>query len=151
MEIILLQKVQNLGQLGEVVNVKPGYARNFLIPHGKAVRATEASIKDVEARKAELLAQEADVLAKAQGQAEVLAGFVLEIAANASEEGRLFGSVGGAEIEEAAAKADKVIEKAQVLLPEGPIKQTGEYEVELLLHPEVRTSISVVVVPEDVA
>lgn len=151
MEIILLQKIQNLGQLGEVVNVSPGYARNYLIPQAKAKRATPEAIKDVEARKSELLALEADILAKAQGMAEQLKDLSVEIAANASVEGRLFGSVAGAEIAEAVAAKGTEIEKSQVLLPEGPLKQTGEYVVDVLLHPEVRASINVKVIPEDVA
>ncbi len=150
MEIILLQKIQNLGQLGDVVNVKPGYARNYLIPHGKAVRASEQAKAEVESRKAELLAQEQDMLAKAQGRADLLNGMMVEIPANASEEGKLFGSVSAAEICDYVGKAGNELERSEVLMPDGPIKEVGDYQVLVQLHPEVKAQINVKVVPEDI-
>jgi len=150
MEIILLQKIQNLGQLGDVVNVKPGYARNFLIPHGKAVRASEKAKAEVESRKAELLAQEQDVMAKAQGRADILNGMLVEIPANAGEEGKLFGSVSAAEICDTVNKAGNELERSEVLMPDGPIKEVGDYQVSIQLHPEVNAEINVKVVPEDI-
>ncbi len=151
MEIILLQKIQNLGQLGDIVNVKPGYARNYLIPHGKAVRASEQAKAEVESRKAELLAQEQDVLAKAQGRADLLNGMMVEIPAKASEEGKLFGSVSATEICDYVGKGGNELERSEVLMPDGPIKEVGDYQVGIQLHPEVRAEINVKVVPEDIA
>ena len=151
MEIILLQKIQNLGQLGDVVNVKNGYARNYLIPQGKAVRASEQAKVEVESRKSELLAQEKDVLAKAQGRADILNGMMVEIPAKASEEGKLFGSVSAAEICDYVGKAGNELERSEVLMPDGPIKEIGDYQVSIHLHPEVNAEINVKVVPEDIA
>lgn len=151
MEIILLQKIQNLGQLGDIVDVKPGYARNYLIPHGKAVRASEHAKADVESRKAELLAKEKDILAKAQGRADLLNGLMIEIPARASEEGKLFGSVSAAEISDSVIKTGNELERSEVLMPDGPIKTIGDYEVAVHLHPEVDATINVKVVPEDIA
>lgn len=150
MEIILLQKIQNLGQLGDVVKVKPGYARNYLIPTGKAVRASESAKADVESRKAELVAKERDILAKAQGRADILNGLMIEIPARASEEGKLFGSVSSIDIADTVAKSGNELERSEVLMPEGPIKQIGDYQIEIQLHPEVNAQISLKVVPEDI-
>ena len=150
MEIILLQKIQNLGQLGDVVNVKPGYARNYLIPHGKAVRASSAAKAEVESRKSELVAKEQDVLAKAQGRADILGGLMIEIPARSSEEGKLFGSVSAIDISDAVAKTGNELERSEVLLPDGPIKEVGDFQVDLQLHPEVNAQINLKVVPEDI-
>ena len=150
MEIILLQKIQNLGQLGDLVSVKPGYARNYLIPQGMAVRASEQARADVEARKAELLAREKDILAKAQGRGELLDGLMIEIPARVSEEGRLFGSVAAGDIAEAVARTGNELERSEVDMPDGPIKEVGDYQVTVHLHPEVSAAINLKVVPEDI-
>lgn len=151
MEIILLQKIQNLGQLGDLVDVKSGYARNYLIPHGKAVRASESARADVEARKTELLAKEQDIIAKAQGRAQLLSGLMIEIPARVSEEGRLFGSVSAVDIAEAVVKTGNELEKAEISMPDGPIKEIGDYELAVHLHAEVVANINLKVVPEDIA
>lgn len=150
MEIILLQKIQNLGQLGDVVNVKPGYARNYLIPQGKAVRASDSAKADVESRKAELLEKEQDMLAKAQGRADILNGLMIEIPARAAEEGRLFGSVSAIDIADAVTKTGNQLERSEVLMPDGPIKEIGDFQIDIHLHPEVDAQISLKVVPEDI-
>ena len=150
MEIILLQKIQNLGQLGDVVNVKSGYARNYLIPEGKAVRASESAKADVESRKAELLAKEKDVLAKSQGRADILNGLMIEIPARSAEEGKLFGSVSAADISEAVTKTGNELERSEVLMPDGPLKEIGDYQIDIQLHPEVNAKINLKVVPEDI-
>ena len=150
MEIILLQKIQNLGQLGDVVNVKPGYARNYLIPTGKAVRASQNAIADVESRKSELLAKEKDVLAKSQGRADILNGLMIEIPAKAAEEGKLFGSVSAIDISDAVTKTGNELERSEVLMPDGPIKEIGDYQIDIQLHPEVNAQMSLKVVPEDI-
>ena len=150
MEIILLQKILNLGQLGDVVNVKPGYARNYLIPTGKAVRASKNAIADVESRKAELVAKEKDVLAKSQGRADILNGLMIEIPARAAEEGKLFGSVSAIDISDAVSKTGNELERSEILMPDGPIKEIGDYQIDIQLHPEVNAQINLKVVPEDI-
>ena len=150
MEIILLQKIQNLGQLGDVVNVKPGYARNYLIPQGKALRASESAKADVEARKSELVAKEKDVLAKCQGRADILNGMMIEIPARAAEEGKLFGSVSAIDIADTVTKSGNELERSEVLMPDGPIKEIGDYQIDIHLHPEVNAQINLKVVPEDI-
>lgn len=148
MEVILLEKVRNLGNLGDQVKVRPGYARNYLIPKGKAVPATEEAKQAVEARRAELEKASAEALAAAQARAQALEGATLQIVVKAGEEGKLFGSVGPSEVVEAAREAGFELAKAEVILPEGPIKVVGDYPVALALHPEVEVRITVSVVAE---
>jgi len=149
MQIILLEKVVNLGTLGDVVRVKDGYARNFLIPKGKARRATEATIKEFEARRAELEKVQADKLAQAQAVGAKLEGMSLPISQKAGVDGRLFGSVTNMDIAAALNKhgfAD--VEKAMVRLPNGPLKIIGDHDVSVALHPDVVVAIKVAVSPE---
>jgi large subunit ribosomal protein L9 len=149
MEVILLEKVENLGNLGDRVKVRPGYGRNYLIPHGKAKPATAENIRFFEERRAELEARAAEALAGAQKRAEALAGLTVTIGAKAGDEGKLFGSVGTQDIADAVTAAGVEIERHEVRLPEGPIRATGEYEIELHLHTDVDASVSVVVTAED--
>lgn len=149
MELILLQKVKNLGNLGDRVKVKPGYGRNYLVPHGKAVRATEANIAEFEQRRAEYEAKANHVMAAAATRKEALEGAVITIKANASMEGKLFGSVGPREIAEAFCAEGKPLEKSEVVMGEGPIRHTGEFEVEVHLHADVHTVVKVVVNAEE--
>ncbi|RBH37052.1 50S ribosomal protein L9, partial [Pseudomonas sp. MWU13-2860] len=146
--IILLEKVANLGQLGDVVNVKNGFARNFLIPQGKAKRATEANLKEFEARRAELEAKQAEILADAKVRAEKLNEAVITIAQNAGVDGRLFGSVTNADVAEAVTAFGVAVKRAEVRLPNGPFKAIGEYDIEIALHHDVVTPIKIVVVAE---
>nr|VFK37858.1 MAG: LSU ribosomal protein L9P [Candidatus Kentron sp. SD]VFK42515.1 MAG: LSU ribosomal protein L9P [Candidatus Kentron sp. SD]VFK78163.1 MAG: LSU ribosomal protein L9P [Candidatus Kentron sp. SD] len=148
MEIILLGKIENLGVLGDTVNVKSGYARNYLIPKGKAVLATPGNVATFEARRAELEKQQTDVLGRAQARAEKINGFVMVISAKAGDEGRLFGSVGAREIVAAASAAGVEIKKEEIRLSEGPLRRTGEYEITAHLHPDVESVMTVNVVPE---
>ena len=145
MQIILLERVANLGQLGDVVRVKDGYARNFLIPQGKARRATDAALKEFEARRAELEAQQQAILADAQTRAAGMTDLEVVITAKAGNEGRLYGSVGTTEIAEALAGLGHSIEKRKVRLPDGPLRTLGRHTVELGLHAEVTASVVVVV------
>lgn len=150
MQVILLNKVENLGTLGDVVNVRPGYARNFLIPYGKAKAATKANLAEFDARRAELERQAAEDLAAATAMAAKLAEAMVTIAVKAGTEGKLFGSVGTAEIAEAVTAAyDLSIEKRQVRLPDGALRTVGEFEVALHLHTDVDAMIKVVVVGEE--
>jgi large subunit ribosomal protein L9 len=148
MEVILLEKVQNLGNLGEKVRVKPGYARNFLIPKGKAAQATKVNLEAFEKRRAELEKTQADALAAAQARAATLEGVRVRVARRAGDEGRLFGSVGTTDIVEAAVAAGHAVHKNEVRLPEGPLRQIGEFAVALHLHADVNAHITVEVVPE---
>ncbi len=149
MEVILLDKVKNLGALGDQVKVRPGYARNFLIPRGKAVMATPENRAMFEARRQELEAKAAEELAAAQARGEKINGQSIEIARRAGDEGKLFGSVGTADIAEAVSAATGTeVGKHEVKLPEGPMRNVGEYEVELQLHADVTATITVNVVPE---
>ena len=148
MKLILLQKVVNLGGLGDKVDVKPGYGRNFLVPFGKAVPATAANVAMFEAKRAEYQAKADAVLADAQKRLEGLEGAEVTIAANASTEGKLFGSVGNRDIAEALTAAGHKVEKSEVVMGEGPIRRTGEFEVTVNLHAEVSTKVKVHVVPE---
>ena len=148
MQIILLERVLNLGALGDIVRVKDGYARNFLIPSGKARRATEAAIKEFEARRADLEKAQADRLAAARAEGERLAGSTVRIAQKAGVDGRLFGSVTNFDIAEALGKLGFTVEKAMVRLPDGPLKAVGEYDVQVALHSDVVVGVSVVVSPE---
>ncbi len=147
MQVILLEKVVNVGNLGEVVRVRDGYARNFLIPQKKARRATEAALKEFEARRAELEKIQADKLAAAQAMGEKLEGFTLRLTQKAGVDGRLFGSVTNMDIAEGLiANNFAGVQKSQVRLPEGPLKMVGEFPVQVALHPDVVSSISVIVV-----
>jgi len=148
MQIILMEKVVNLGQLGDVVKVKNGYARNFLIPTGKAKRATAASLAEFEARRVELQAAEAAKLAAAQSVGEKLAGLTVQIAQKAGVDGKLFGSVTTADIAAALAAVGFSVEKAQVRLPNGHLKQIGDYPVSIALHTDVVADITVSVLGE---
>ena len=146
MQIILLEKVANLGQLGDVVKVKNGYARNFLIPQGKAKRATEVNLKEFEARRAELEAKQAEILADAKARAEKLVEAVITIAQKAGVDGRLFGSVTNVDVAEAVTAFGVEIKRFEVRLPNGPFKAIGEYDIEIALHHDVVSPIKVVVV-----
>lgn len=148
MNVILLEKIRNLGDLGDSVTVAAGYGRNFLIPQGKAVPATKENIQHFEERRAELQAAADEKLAKAQARAEQLAGLTVTIAANAGDEGKLFGSVGTADIADAVTAQGVELQKKEVRMPEGAIRQTGEFTFEVHLHPEVEANIKVVVVGE---
>lgn len=149
MEVILLEKMRNLGELGETVKVKPGYGRNFLIPSGKAVMATKDNIAKFEERRAELERAAAEALAAAQARADKVAEIgSVTIAHQAGEQGKLFGSVGPAEIAQAVTDAGAELDKREVRMPEGPLRQTGEYEFELALHSDVVQTVKVLVVAE---
>jgi large subunit ribosomal protein L9 len=148
MQLILLQKVVNLGGLGDKVTVKPGYGRNFLIPYGKAVPATAANLAAFEAKRAEYEAKAASTLSSAEARKAALEGFEVTVAANASTEGKLFGSVGARDIAEALTKAGQKVEKSEVVMGEGPIRRTGDFEVTVHLHADVETKVKVHVVPE---
>jgi large subunit ribosomal protein L9 len=148
MQVILLEKVVNLGQLGDVVKVKVGYARNFLIPQGKARRATETAIKEFESRRADLEKAQADKLAAAQTVQERLNGVAVKVTAKAGVDGRLFGSVTNYDIAEALAKQGFEINKAQVRMPQGPLKLVGEYPIAIALHSDVVADITVAVIGE---
>ena len=146
MQIILLERVAGLGNLGDVVTVKNGYARNFLIPTAKAKRATEANLKGFEARRAELEAKQAAILADAQARQAKLDGQTVTIAQKAGVDGRLFGSVTNADIAAAIVAAGVEAVKSNVRLPEGPFKSVGEYEIEVALHADAVAKITVAVV-----
>ena len=143
MELILLEKVLNLGDLGEKVQVKPGYGRNYLVPQGKAVPATAENVAMFEARRAELEAAAAQKLETASGRSAALQGLVVEITANASDEGKLYGSIGPREIADAVSALGHPLNKSEVIMGEGPIRTTGEHEVLIQLHADVETTISV--------
>ncbi len=148
MQIILLEKVVNLGTLGDVVKVKNGYARNFLIPQGKARRATDLAIKEFEIRRAELEKAQAEKLAQAQATGEKLSGTTITVLAKAGVDGRLFGSVTNFDISEALDKLGLKIPKANIRMPVGPLKTLGEHKVAVALHTDVVVDISVAVQPE---
>ena len=148
MQIILLEKVGKLGQLGDIVKVKDGYARNFLIPQGKAKRATDANLKAFEAARAELEAKQAEILADAQTRGEKLNGAALTIAQKAGVDGRLFGSITNADIAAAIVASGVQAQKADVRLPNGPLKAVGEYTVEVALHHDVVVEVNVSVLGE---
>ncbi len=148
MQIILLDKVANVGNLGDVVRVKDGFARNFLIPKGMAKRATPENLKLLESRRTELEKAAADKLSAAQAIAAKLDGQSLRIAQKAGVDGRLFGSVGTADVAEALGKQGVAVEKSQVRLPAGPLKTVGEHPVTIVLHTDVSVSVTVAVVAE---
>jgi len=148
MKVILLDKIIRLGDIGDVVNVKSGFARNFLIPQKKAMFANDENIKIVEAKKAELAAESEDLKVKAQASADSVSGKEIVIKVSVSEEGTMYGSIGTREIEEACQQADIQIDKSQIQLPEGPIKEIGEHSVSVSFHQEVSTEIMVKVKSE---
>jgi large subunit ribosomal protein L9 len=148
MQVILMEKVANLGELGEVVRVKDGYARNFLIPHGKAKRATESNLKAFEARRADLEKAQSATLSKAKERGAKLEGFTLQITQKAGVDGRLFGSVTNYDIVEALEKQGHEVERSQVRMPQGPLKQVGEYPIQVGLHTDVTVTITVSVLGE---
>ena len=148
MQVILMEKVGNLGELGDVVKVKDGYARNFLIPHGKAKRATEANLKTFEARRGELEKAQAETLAKAQERAAKLEGSTVQIVQKAGPDGRLFGSVTNYDIVEALKKLGHDVERSQIRMPQGPLKQVGDYPLQVALHTDVIATITVAVLGE---
>lgn len=149
MQLILLQKVTNLGNLGDKVDVKPGYGRNYLVPQGKAVPATAANLAGFEAKRAEYEAKAQANLDAASARQAKLADASVTVAANASTEGKLFGSVGPREIAEALTKQLGVdVNKSEVVMGEGPLRHTGEFEVLVHLHADIDTTVKVVVVPE---
>ncbi|KUJ72146.1 50S ribosomal protein L9 [Thiomicrospira sp. WB1] len=143
MNVILLEKIQNLGGLGDQVAVKAGYARNFLIPQGKAKPATKENVAEFEARRAELEKQAAEVLAAAQSTYEQMNGTVVTIEMVAGDEGKLFGSVGTADIADALNKAGFEVERKQIRMPEGPVRFVGTFEFDVDLHSDVVASITV--------
>lgn len=149
MDLILLQKVVNLGNLGDKVKVKPGYGRNFLVPQGKAVPATKANVEAFQARRAEYEAKAAQQAGDAEARAVTLTDASVTVKANASTEGKLFGSVGPRDIAEAFTAAGKPVNKSEVVMPEGPIRKVGEFEVIIHLHADVERTVKVTVVPED--
>jgi len=149
MEVILLEKVRNLGTLGEKVRVKPGYGRNFLIPGGKAVPATKQNIEKFEARRAELEKSQTEVLAKAVARAEAMNGLAVTIGQKAGAEGKLYGSVGTVDISEAVTAKGIELARQEIRLPEGPFRNIGEYEVEIHLHTDVNVKIRINIVPEE--
>ena len=148
MQVILMEKVVNLGGLGDVVKVKDGYARNFLIPQGKAKRATESNLKVFEAKRAELEKAQADQLAQAQERGAKLEGLMVQISQKAGVDGRLFGSVTNVDIVEALQKQGFEVERAQVRMPSGPIKQIGDSAITVALHTDVVVNITVSVLGE---
>ena len=148
MQLILLQKVVNLGNLGDKVTVKPGYGRNFLVPQGKAVPATATNLAEFEARRAEYEAKAKASLDGAEGRKAKLEGASVTISANASTEGKLYGSVGPRDIAEALTKAGMPVEKSEVVMGEGAIRHIGETEVLVHLHADVEVAVKVVVEPE---
>lgn len=148
MEVILLEKINKLGELGKKVRVKPGYGRNFLIPQGKAVSANAENIAAFEARREELEKAQLDALGRAQARVEKLKDLSVTIAQKAGEEGKLYGSVGIADIAAAVTATGAELDKHEIRLPEGPFRMTGEYTVDISLHTDVLTSIALVIVAE---
>lgn len=148
MQVILLEKVVNLGNLGEVVKVKDGYARNFLIPQRKARRATTTALAEFEVKRAELEKVAAEKLAAAQAQGEKLTGQSVQVSQKSGVDGRLFGSVTNSDIAEALTKQGFAVEKAQVRLPTGPLKTTGDHAVSVSLHTDVVVDVVITVVGE---
>jgi large subunit ribosomal protein L9 len=148
MQVILLEKVGRLGNLGDKVNVKSGYGRNFLVPYGKAVAATTKNIAAFEERRAELEANAAGRRAVAEARAAKVAALVVTIGANAGDEGKLFGSIGTRDIADAVTKAGVAVDKSEVRLPNGVIRDTGEYDIDIQLHSDVMQSFKLIVVKE---
>ena len=148
MQVILMEKLANLGNLGDVVKVKDGYARNYLIPHGKAKRATDANLKEFEQKRSVLEKAQAETLAKAQEAGAKLEGFTVQITQKAGPDGRLFGSVTNYDIVEALKQQSHEVERSQVRMPQGPLKQVGDYPIQIALHTDVAVTIKVSVLGE---
>ena len=148
MKIILLDKIQRLGNIGDIVEVNSGYARNFLIPQKKAAFASEKNIAEVESKKDELAALSEDILLKAQSRSKDIEGSECEILVPVTEEGALYGSVGTREISDAFSSKNIEIDKSEVQLPDGPIKEVGEHSITISVHPEVSFEVLVKVSPE---
>jgi large subunit ribosomal protein L9 len=146
--VILLDRIANLGELGDEVAVKAGFARNYLIPQGKAVRATKENREVFEARRAELERVANERLGEAQARADKLAGVAITVGAKAGDEGKLYGSVGTQDIAEALRNAGHEVDRSEVRLPEGAIRQTGDYEIDVQLHSNVTATIQLAIVPE---
>ncbi len=149
MNVILLENVENLGSIGDLVKVKPGYGRNYLLPQGKAALATPENMKEIEARRAELEKAAAEELAAAKTRAGAIKGMELVIPANAGPEGKLFGSVGPIDIADAFEQVQVEVERSEIRMAEGPIQELGEFTVGVHLHPEVDVDITVRVVETD--
>jgi large subunit ribosomal protein L9 len=150
MEVILLENIENLGALGDKVSVKSGFARNYLVPHGKAKVATVANLAEFEARRAELEKAVADSLSEAQIKQQAIEALgVLEIVTKVGSEGKLFGSIGTADIAEVIAAAGVVVEKREIRLPDGAIRITGEHVIDIHVHADVDTSVTISIVGED--
>ena len=149
MELVLLQKVKNLGNLGDKVKVKPGYGRNYLVPHGKAVAATATNVAEFEKRRAEYETKANEMMSAAEARKAALEGATVTVKANASPEGKLFGSVGPRDIAEAFTAAGHALEKSEVVMGEGPIRHTGEFEIHVHLHADVNTTVKVTVAAEE--
>ncbi len=149
MQVILLEKIRNLGELGDSVTVANGYGRNFLLPQGKAVPATKDNLEKFETRRAELEKKAADTLSAAEKRAEQFAELTVTIEAYAGDEGKLFGSVGTKDIADATSAAGVALEKSEVRLPEGAFRNTGEYDVSVHLHTDVNATLKVVIVAQE--
>ena len=149
MNVILLDNVENLGKIGDLVKVKPGYGRNYLLPQGKAALATDANIKQIDVRRAELEKAAAVDLVAAKTRAESISGMELVIQANAGSEDKLFGSVGPIDIADAFEKVQVEVQRSEIRMPDGPIHALGEFPVSVHLHPEVNADITVRVIPEE--
>jgi len=149
MNVILLDKVENLGAIGDLVNVKPGYGRNYLIPSGKAALATHQNLAEFEARRSELEKHAADELASAKSRSGLISGMELVIPANAGAEGKLFGSVGPIDISDAFSKVGVEVARSEIRMPDGPIHELGDFSIGLHLHTDVNVELTVKVVPED--
>lgn len=149
MNVILLESVENLGGIGDLVKVKPGYGRNYLLPQGKAALATEANMKAIEARRAELEKAAAEELAKAKARSKAFEGLEVIIQANAGAEGKLFGSVGPVDVVEALSAVQVEIERAEVRMPDGPIQEIGDFTVGIHLHSDVNVEVLLHVVGEE--
>ena len=148
MQVILLEKIVNLGSLGEVVKVRDGFARNYLIPHGKAKRATAANVAEFEQRRGELEKAQADALTKAQEKAAKLDGLMVQITQKAGVDGKLFGSVGNVDIAEALKAQGVDVPKAAIRMPQGPLKQVGDHPIKIALHADVIVTVTVSVLGE---
>ncbi|MGP9468512.1 LSU ribosomal protein L9p [Halomonas citrativorans] len=148
MEVILLDNIGKLGGLGDKVTVKPGYGRNYLVPYGLAVPATKENVEAFQAQRAELEAQAAERKAEAEARAEQLNDIELSLVSKAGDEGKLFGSIGPRDLADAISSAGIDVAKSEVRMPQGPIRQTGEYDIDLHLHAEVDAVVRVVVVAE---
>lgn len=148
MQVILTKRVRNLGNIGDVVSVKPGYSRNFLIPYNLAISATKANVAEFEHKREALEQAATDALSAAQARAEKVAALTVSIAAQAADEGKLYGSISIRDVALALTKAGVAIEKSEVVLPEGPIRMVGDHAVNLFLHPEVEVQIQINVTEE---